>query len=86
MGGREAGSRHKEPLGNRVTVGHKASAAVGPPGRDSADCTVTGSLWPWHCHQIGTLRLQPRGSGQLPAWLSIIAGGAKGPVLSLGHP
>lgn len=29
MGGREAGSRCKEPLGNRVTVGHKASAAVG---------------------------------------------------------
>lgn len=42
MGGREAGSRHKEPLGNRVTVGHKASAALEPLGRGSAHCGVAG--------------------------------------------
>lgn len=42
MGGREAGSRREEPLGNRVTVGHKASAAVGPQGRGSDGCIVTG--------------------------------------------
>lgn len=42
MGGREAGSRHKEPLGNRVTVRHKANAAVEPLGRDSAHCRVAG--------------------------------------------
>lgn len=42
MAGREAGSHHKEPLGNRVIVGHKARAAVGPLGRGSGDCTATG--------------------------------------------
>lgn len=39
MGGREAGSRHKEPLGSRVTVGHKASTALGPSGMGSGNCT-----------------------------------------------
>lgn len=44
MGGREAGSHHEELLGNRVTVGHRARVAAGPPGRGSGDCTATGVI------------------------------------------
>lgn len=52
MGDREAGSRHKEPLGtlgNRVTVGHKASAALGFWEGALATSQLLESLWPWCC-------------------------------------
>ena len=58
MGGREAGSRHKEPLGSRVTVGHKASTAVGPSGMGSGDCTSHQVTVALALHQTGRLRLQ----------------------------
>lgn len=42
MGDREAGSHHKEPLGNRVTVGHKANTALGLLGIGSGHCIAAG--------------------------------------------
>jgi hypothetical protein len=61
MGGREAGSHHESPLGNRVTLGHRASTYVGPLRRGSGNCMVVRVSVALHCYCTEAWLCRPAG-------------------------